>query len=70
VTPKELSAFREFANLCINNHQLLAEFDRLNGTNLCGHGTPIQLAVDHATNRLEHEAAKFLEFVLDLWERM
>ena len=69
VTTEELTEFRAFVHLCIANRDLLSEFDRLNGTNLCGRGTPIQLAVDHATRRLESDAVPFLLFCLDLWER-
>ena len=52
------------------NTEMLAQFDRLYGTNLCGRGTPIEVAVDNVTGRLEAEAAKFVEFFDDvIWSR-
>lgn len=70
MTHEELERFRAFVHQCVSNRKLLEEFDRLNGTNLCGRGTPIQLAVDHATRRLESDAVRFLVFCADLLDRM
>ncbi len=47
------------------NKELVAEFDRLNGSNLSRKGLAIELAVDDATGRTEDDVRKFIDFV---WE--
>jgi hypothetical protein len=42
---------------------MLVEYDRLNGTNLARRGTPLDLAIDQATGRMEAEIEGFVEFV-------
>jgi hypothetical protein len=42
--------------------ELLAEFDRLNGTNLSLRGSPIDLAIDEATGRQKEEITGLLRF--------
>jgi hypothetical protein len=45
------------------NAELVAEFDRLQHTNLSRHGAPLELAIDDATGRTSEEIAGFLRFV-------
>lgn len=45
--------------------ELLAEFDRLYGTNLALAGSPVAVAVDIASGRIEAEVQGFAEFVFD-----
>jgi len=47
------------------NKELVAEFDRLNGSNLSFRGAPIEIALDQATGRQREELQKFVEFVRD-----
>lgn len=46
-----------------NTPELLAEFDRLNGTNLSRKGSTLDLMVDDATGRTKDDVKKFVEFV-------
>ena len=52
------------------NRELVAEFDRLTGSNLLRRGSLIELAVDDATGRSNDEVAAFVGFVLDIYDRM
>lgn len=42
---------------------LVAEFDRLQGTNLSFRGSPVELGIDRACRRQEAEAVEFVRFV-------
>jgi hypothetical protein len=60
----------EFVLLCLENEELVREFDRLRGTNLSLRGSGLDLEIDRATGRLEHDFRVFLDFCKDLWERL
>lgn len=63
--------FRECVLKCAANMELVKEFDRLRGTNLCRKGAPIEQAVDDATGRYEQDAIQFINFVYDVfWLRL
>lgn len=55
--------------LCAGNMELLANYDRLRGTNLCGRGTPIDRLLDEAPGRLEEEALAFFDWCREMFER-
>jgi hypothetical protein len=63
-----------FADCCRSvfaNRELLAEFDRLTGSNLSLRGTAFELQIDFASGRFEPEMEKFVEFVKDcVWDRL
>jgi len=50
---------------CIGNQELVANYDRLNGTNLCQNGSGLEVAIDMACGRQESEYRDFIEFC---WE--
>jgi hypothetical protein len=55
---------------CVNNRELIEQYDRLRGTNLSGNGSPIAVLVDQSTGKLEEEFRGFVEFVReDVYER-
>lgn len=55
----------------LQNRALVAEYDRLHGTNLCGRGTAVERAVDAARGRTEMDLTKFLAFAKDVvWDRL
>ncbi len=62
--------FMEWVKLCASNRELLAQYDRLRGTNLSLHGAPMDLLIDQATGRLEADALGFFEFCQDLFLRI
>lgn len=69
MTPAHFSAVRsdglsflDCVGAVASNKELLAEFDRLNGTNLSLRGAPIDLAIDEATGRQKDEIAALLRF--------
>ena len=63
--------FQECAFVSLDNKELVAEFDRLQGTNLSRSGTPFDLAIDDAGGRLEREMPMFVAFVADvIWDRI
>lgn len=49
-----------------NQQDLLVEFDRLRGTNLCCRGTPLELQIDRASGRPKHDADLFVEFLKEI----
>lgn len=56
--------------LCAGNGELLANYDRLRGTNLAGRGTPIDRMIDEATGKLEEEAQAFFDWCREMFERL
>lgn len=60
INPSELVT----CTLAAMNHPgLLEEFDRLRDTNLSLRGTALDLQIDLACNRLDHDLELFAEFV-------
>lgn len=56
---------------CLNNPDFMREYDRMRGTNLSLRGTPLDLAIDKASGRLESEARQFMADVADIvWSRL
>ncbi|WP_440986253.1 hypothetical protein ACQHIH_21370 (plasmid) [Xanthomonas sontii] len=50
---------------------LVAQFDRLTGSNLSRRGTPIERLVDVASGRVDAELRLFCEFILGvMWQRL
>jgi hypothetical protein len=47
------------------NKELVAQFDRLTGSNLSMRGAPIELEIDRTTGRQREELRRFAEFVRD-----
>lgn len=63
--------FDECVIECIRTTDLVAEFDRLKGTNLSLRGTWLDLQIDLSCNRLEGDMAEFVKFVKEVvWDRM
>jgi hypothetical protein len=67
----ELEGFKSVVLKAAENKELVAQFDRLAGTNLGGKGTSLDLMIDEATGRLEHDVQEFVTFVHDaIWMRL
>lgn len=63
--------FPEVALQCAGNDELVSNFDRMRGTNVSRKGAPLDIAIDQATGRFEHDMGLFLEFVYEcVWLRM
>ncbi len=63
--------FSECVREAAANKELVAEFDRLNGTNLSLKGTNLDVQIDLACGRLELDVAKFVQFVKEcVWDRI
>lgn len=63
------ATLEEFLGACCANKELVAEYDRLRGTNLSRRGSPLELAIDDASGRFESDARDFYEWATDLWLR-
>lgn len=60
--------FEQFLLQCADNHELIANFDRLHGTNLLLKGKVIEVMVDKASGRLDSDVEKFVEFIYEnIW---
>ena len=71
MTPEPLpKALTDWLALCAKTPELIREFDRLRGTNVQRKGPPINLAIDHATGRLEADTKEFAAFCFDLFLRI
>lgn len=49
----------------LNNKQFVAEFDRLNKSNLSMAGSPIELMIDEQSGRLESDMKDFIQMVYE-----
>lgn len=68
-TEEELKTFVRY--VITNNPEILSEFDRLRGTNLCMRGTSLDIQIDLMSGRLEHDAKLFAEFLKEcVWDRL
>ena len=47
---------------CAQDQELLANYDRLKGTNLSLKGSSISLEIDRVTGRIESELREFIDF--------
>lgn len=67
----ERITFAECVLRASEDASLVADFDRLRGTNVGLRGSPLEVAVDIGSGRLESEMALFLDFVRDcVWDRL
>jgi hypothetical protein len=63
--------FEQCVRESFTNKDLVAEFDRLKGTNVSMRGTGLDLYIDLCSGRLEHDVAEFVKFVKEcVWDRM
>lgn len=63
--------FTECVQECWRNRELVAEFDRLKGTNLSLKGSPIETEIDLQSGRFESDMDQFFDFVYDtVWSRI
>lgn len=63
--------FEECCQECLRNEPLVAEFDRLNKSNLSFKGSPLDLEIDKATGRLTNDVRDFVRFVWNsVWIRL
>ena len=65
LTVRHGMSFMECLGHCISEPELIANYDKLRGTNLSRTGSPIDLAVDQATGRMNAEIEGFIEFCWD-----
>lgn len=65
----ELEAFKRFVRLATSDPEFVREYDRLRGTSLSRHSSPIVAMVDHATGKAQAEQAMFVLDLLDMWRR-
>lgn len=64
-------SFSECVTTAFSTKELVAEFDRLGGTNLLLQGTPLDVEIDWASGRVHRELQLFIEFVRDcIWDRL
>lgn len=60
--------FEECLLECGKNAEMVKQFDRLRGTNLQLKGSPLELAVDDASGRLQSDVTLFSAFVYEyIW---
>jgi hypothetical protein len=58
-------SFMECLKKCINETELVANYDTLRGTNISHRSSAIDLEIDRATGRFDAEIEGFIEFC---WE--
>lgn len=59
-------AFVRCLHASAGNAELVANYDRLRGTNLSLRGAPIDLEIDRASGRLEADLSGFVDFVYEV----
>jgi hypothetical protein len=57
--------FHVCLNAAVRERELVENFDRLYGANLCRRGAPLDLTIDEATGRQSADMERFCEFVFD-----
>lgn len=63
--------FKECVDECLKDRELIAEFDRLTGSNLSLKGSNLDVQIDLASGRYPLELRKFFQFVHDVvWTRV
>ena len=70
-SPAEAAAFADVLRACVADDALVAQFDRLTGSNLLLQGAPINAAIDRSSGRTETQFRRFAGFVYDaIWLRV
>ncbi|MCD9046877.1 hypothetical protein [Luteimonas sp. MHLX1A] len=70
-SPADAAAFADLLRACTADDTLVAEFDRLTGSNLRLEGGPLNTAIDRSSGRTETELQRFAAFVYDVvWSRL
>lgn len=63
--------FKECVLACYDNRELVAEFDRLKGTNLMHRGNSLDAQIDFSSGKTQLDLQQFIEFVREcVWERI
>lgn len=57
--------FEQVLYHCAGDKDLVAQFDRLTGSNLSLKGSPLDVAIDKASGRTNAELASFIAFVFE-----
>jgi hypothetical protein len=68
--PERVLTLIRWIHLCGGHPEFVANYDRLRGTNLSRKGSAFDMAIDDATGRMESEVAGFVEFCIDLFQRI
>lgn len=67
----EAAALRFVLTTALGWPALVAEFDRLAGTNVAGRGSPMDLAIDAVSGHADADLQRFLTFAKDaVWDRL
>lgn len=59
------NTFEQVLMQCAAMPELVAEFDRLTGSNLARKGSPINIVVDDASGKTNDDLGKFVAFVAE-----
>jgi hypothetical protein len=62
--------FSEVLRACLQNGELVEQFDRLRGTNIARRGSPMELVIDDASGRTRDDLDKFTAFVARLYQSL
>lgn len=68
--PQQDKAFQAFVVACAQNTELVAEFDRLAGTQLLAPASALHRAIDEASGRWASDNLRFMRFCADMWSRL
>lgn len=70
-SPADVLGFERVLREALGHRDLVAEFDRLTGSNLSLAGEPVQVAIDLASGRTDTDMRRFAAFVKDVvWDRL
>ena len=67
---KPHQSIRDWLALCASTPELVANYDRLRGTNIASAGSPLEALIDSQSGRLDAELRGFVEFAVDLFRRL
>lgn len=60
----------QWLGICVQSDELIAQYDRLKGTNLSRKGSGLSIFIDDTTGKFDSDAKAFLDFCVSIYPRV
>ena len=60
----------QWLGICVHSDELIAQYDRLKGTNLSRKGSGLSILIDDSTGKYDSDAKAFLDFCVSIYPRV
>lgn len=60
----------QWLGICVHSDEIIAQYDRLKGTNLSRKGSGLSILIDDTTGKYDSDAKAFLDFCVSIYPRV